>query len=116
LSTPIELNRVDKFLSCTVDYCWLWIVRIFNIICLHFQERGGTNLLLCVALLGLWQAGPVAVAMVRKRHSPIVTMILSSNGLGDVTNSRCYCDLSGPLVSDLKEQWARRVVICPSLL
>jgi hypothetical protein len=61
LPTPIKLNRVDKFHSSTVDSCSLWIVRIFNIISLHFGERGGTNLLLFIASLGRWQAGPVSL-------------------------------------------------------
>jgi hypothetical protein len=61
LPTPIKLNRVDKFHSSTVDSCSLWIVRIFNIISLHFGERGGTNLLLSIASLGRWQAGPVSL-------------------------------------------------------
>jgi hypothetical protein len=61
LPTPIKLNRVDKFHSSTVDSCSLWIVRIFNIISLHFGEQGGTNLLLSIASLGRWQAGPVSL-------------------------------------------------------
>jgi hypothetical protein len=38
LPTPIESNRVDKFLSSMVDSCWLWTVRIFNIVSLHFGQ------------------------------------------------------------------------------
>jgi hypothetical protein len=52
LSTPIESNRVYKFLSSTVDSYWLWTLRIFNIVSLHFGERGATNLLLSVTSLG----------------------------------------------------------------
>jgi hypothetical protein len=62
LPTPTKLNRVDKFLSSTVDSYCLWIVRIFNIISLYFVERCGINLLLSVASLSHWQAGPVALA------------------------------------------------------
>jgi hypothetical protein len=62
LPSPIKLNRVDKFLSYTIDSCSLWIVRVFNIVSLYFRERGGTNLLLSVTSFGRWQAGPISLA------------------------------------------------------
>jgi hypothetical protein len=40
-----------------VESCWLWIVRIFNIVSLHFGERGRTNLLLC-CFIGSLSSGP----------------------------------------------------------
>jgi hypothetical protein len=58
-------------------------------------------LLLSVAMLGRWQAGLVAVATV-SRHSPVATVVLSSNDLGYVTSAHWYFDRSGPIVSDLK--------------
>jgi hypothetical protein len=38
LPTPINFKRVDKFLSSTIDSCWLWTIRIFNNVSLHFGE------------------------------------------------------------------------------
>jgi hypothetical protein len=61
----------------------------------------GLNLLIYVATLGHWQAGPVAVATVGQR-SPIAILILSRNGLGDVTNACRSCDRPGPIVRNLK--------------
>jgi hypothetical protein len=53
----------------------------------------GLNLLLSIATLGRWQAGPVTVAMVG-RHSLIA--------IEDVASASCYCDQPSPIVSDLK--------------
>jgi hypothetical protein len=61
----------------------------------------GLNLLLSVAMLDRWQVGPITVGTVKRWRSLVATMILSSNGLGDVTSARCYCDRPGPIVSDL---------------
>jgi hypothetical protein len=61
----------------------------------------GVNLLLFIAMLGRWQAGPIAVATVGRRL-PVATVILSRNGLGDVTSAYCYCNRPGPIVSNLK--------------
>jgi hypothetical protein len=73
-----------------VDSCCLGIVRIFNIISLHFREQGGTNLLLSIATLGRWQAGPITVAMGRWQPSPIATMIGPSCRWSKVaTGKRC---------------------------
>jgi hypothetical protein len=44
IPTPIDFNRVDIVLSSNVDSFCFRIVRIFNIISLHFRERGGTKL------------------------------------------------------------------------
>jgi hypothetical protein len=49
MPTPIDLNRVNKLLSSTIDSCCLGSVRIFNSVSLHFGERGGTNLQLSIA-------------------------------------------------------------------
>jgi hypothetical protein len=58
LPTLVKLNRVDKFLSSMVDSCWLWIVRIFNIISLQFEERCGTKLATLPCHVGLLASGP----------------------------------------------------------
>jgi hypothetical protein len=92
MPTPINFYRVDILLSSTVDSCCLGTIRIFNIVGLHFREQGGTNLLLFVALLGHWQVGRVALATGRWWCSPIVTVILSSNGPCDVTLTHWYYD------------------------
>jgi hypothetical protein len=61
----------------------------------------GLNLLLSVAMLDRWQVGPITVGTVKRRLSLVATMILNSNGIGDVTSASCYCDRPGPIVSDL---------------
>jgi hypothetical protein len=81
MSTPIDFNRVDKLISSIVHSCCLGTVRIFNIISLHFGERGRTNLLLSIAMLGHWQNGPVALAMVRRRHLHVATVNMNLSHL-----------------------------------
>jgi hypothetical protein len=44
IPTPIDFNRVGIVLSSNVDSCSFRTVRIFNIISLHFGERGGSKL------------------------------------------------------------------------
>jgi hypothetical protein len=74
MSTAIDFNIVDKLLSSIVYSCCLGTIRIYNIISLHFGERGESNLLLYVATLGHWQMGPIIVAMVGRRHLPVTTV------------------------------------------
>jgi hypothetical protein len=38
-------------------------LKVFSIVSLHFGERGGSNLLVSIATLGRWHAGPVIVEM-----------------------------------------------------
>jgi hypothetical protein len=75
LPTPINFKRVDKFLSSMIDSCWLWIVRIFSIISLHFRERGGTKLATLRCYVGSLASGSGVSRNDRK-----------------MTLTHCYCD------------------------
>jgi hypothetical protein len=75
IPTLIDLNRVGIVVSSTVDSCWLQTVRIFNIINLHFRERGGTKLATLCCFVGSLTSGPG----------------LTSNGQM-LTLACCYCD------------------------
>jgi hypothetical protein len=44
IPTLIDFNRIGIVLSSNVDSCSFRTVTIFNIISLHFEERGGTKL------------------------------------------------------------------------
>jgi hypothetical protein len=111
LPTPIKLNRVDKFLSSTVDYCWLWTIRIFNIISLHFGERCVAKIATLRCYVGSQASGP---CLTSNRQTMMLARCYC--GLRDVTIARCYCDRPGPIVSDLKYQRAGDAGICPLLL
>jgi hypothetical protein len=87
LPTPIKLNRVDKFLSSTVDSCWLWTVRIFNIISLYFGEQCVTKLATLCFYVGSLASRPSLT-----NNGQLMTLGHCYCGLGDVTIARCYCD------------------------
>jgi hypothetical protein len=92
IPTPIDFNRFGIVLSSNVDSCCFRTVRIFNIISLHFGERGGTKLatLSCnIGSLAIWpgRSSNGRMTMLTRCYSD-----LSNNSLCDVTGARCYCD------------------------
>jgi hypothetical protein len=60
LLSPAQKYRTTS----TVDSCWLWIVKNFNIISLNFGERCGTKLATLRCYVGSLVSGPVAIATV----------------------------------------------------
>jgi hypothetical protein len=91
IPTLINFNRVDIVLSSNVDSCCFKTVRIFNIINLHFGERGGTKLATLHCNVGSLASGPA-----RSRNGQMMTLARCSSDrrplLCDVIDARCYCD------------------------
>jgi hypothetical protein len=65
IPTPIDFNRVGIVLSSNVASSSFRTVIIFNIISLHFGERGWTKLATLHCYVGLL-AVPIVVAMVER--------------------------------------------------
>jgi hypothetical protein len=80
-----------------MDYCYFRTVRIFNIISLHFKERGGTKLTTLHCNVVLLASGPDhssngRMMMLSRCHSDRRPLLC------DVTDARCYCD-QAPLLA-----------------
>jgi hypothetical protein len=92
LPTAINFKRVDNFHSSMVDSCWLWSVRIFNIVSLNFVERGETKFTILRCYVGSIASGLGFSSDGRKTTLARCYCDLSSNSLCDVIGARCYCD------------------------
>jgi hypothetical protein len=75
-----------------VDSCCFRIVRIFNIMSLHFGERGGTKLATLRWNVGSLESGPGCSSNGWMTTLAHCDSDLSSNGLCDVTSTHYYCD------------------------
>jgi hypothetical protein len=96
IPTPIDFNRVGIVLSSKVDSCYFRTVRIFNIISLHFRERGGTKLATLRCNIGSIASGPGLSSDGWMMMLACCYSDLSSNGVCDVASARCFRD-RGPL-------------------
>jgi hypothetical protein len=94
-------SRVGIVLFSNVNSYSFRTVRIFNIISLHFRERGEIKLTSLHCYVGSLASEPGHRSNGQTTLARS-TVILSSNGLGDVISVHCYCDQLGPIVSDLK--------------
>jgi hypothetical protein len=92
LPTPINFKRVDKVLSSTVDSCWLWTIRFFNIISLHLGERGGSKVAILHCYVGSIASEPGLSSNSQKMTLTHYYCDLSSNSLCDVIGAHCYYD------------------------
>jgi hypothetical protein len=91
IPTLIIFNRVGIVLSSNVDSCRFRTVRIFNIISLHFGERGGTKLATLHCNVGSLASGPG-----RSSTGQMMTLTRCYSDRCplpcDVTGAHCYSD------------------------